>query len=387
MLIAGLSSFVLADGAHGQSAEPPHDRAIWKTSEKLPRSAEAQVLAGVEFHVIKRWEPEVDGYKWLHGVALAWHHDKLYASFGHNRGKENTLTEEGRYCVSNDGGKTWSDVRTIDVGVESDDLAVSHGVFLSHNDVLWAFLGSFHNTRQRVHTRAYTLHEETGKWKARGTVVRHGFWPMTEPVKMQNGNWIMPGFVAGGRNPAAVALSDGDDLAKWSLVVIPSGDDLGRMWGESSTIVDGSQIKNIARYGAKARALIATSNDYGQTWTSSVESNLPMATSKPCAGMLSTGQRYLVCTTTADSGGRRSPLTIAVSRSGEDKLTKVFAIRHAVFPEGPGETHPRAQLAYPYAIERGGKLYIAYSNSGPRRGNQNSAELAVIPINKLQVDE
>ena len=41
-------------------------------------------------------------------------------------------------------------------------------------------------------------------------------------------------------------------------------------------------------------------------------SNLSMATSKPAAGMLSTGQRYLVCTTAKNDGGKRTPLTIAV---------------------------------------------------------------------------
>ncbi len=47
-------------------------------------------------------------------------------------------------------------------------------------------------------------------------------------------------------------------------------------------------------------ALAAVSEDYGRTWTPARPSNLPMATSKPCAGLLSTGQRFLVCSTSAD---------------------------------------------------------------------------------------
>lgn len=124
-------------------------------------------------------------------------------------------------------------------------------------------------------------------------------------------------------------------------------------------------------------------------------SNLPMATSKPFAGMLSTGQRFLICTTTADSGKRRSPLTIAVSKPGETLFSKVFVIRHAEFPDGPGESHPNAALSYPYAIEYAGDLYVGYSNSGDKSirvgtgrelWNNNSAELAVIPINQLRVE-
>ena len=363
----------------------PKPRTLW-TGSALPETSEAEVLKGLQFHVIKKYERKVDGYGFLHGVALAWHKGRLYASFGHNKGSENTLTEEGRYCVSEDGGKTWSTVRTIDVGLEDDDLAVSHGVFLSRGETLWAFLGSFHGFRKRVHTRAYTLNEDTGHWQAQGTVVGDGFWPMTEPVKMDDGNWIMPGFIAGQGNPAAVAISSGDDLKKWKTVIIPRGAGIRNMWGESSVLVDGSQVTNIARYGGKALALAASSSDYGRTWTPSAESNLPMAGSKPCSGVLSNGQRYLICSTTADGGNRRSPLTIAASKPGENTFSKVFVIRHAVFEDGPGESDPGAALSYPYAVEYQGKLYVGYSNNGERRGNNNSAELAVIPIESIKVE-
>ena len=158
------------------------------------------------------------------------------------------------------------------------------------------------------------------------------------------------------------------------------------MWGESSIFIDGPRVTNIARYGGKPLALAASSNDYGQTWTPSTESNLPMAASKPCSGVLSNGQRYLICSTTADGGNRRSPLTIAVSRPGENTFSKLFVIRHAVFEDGPGESDPGAALSYPYAIEYQDKLYVGYSNNGQRHGNNNSAELAVIPIEKLAVE-
>ena len=367
-----------------ETAPQPPSRKLWRGSI-LPKTSEAEVLKGVQFHIIKKHEPEVDGYGFLHGVAVAWHNGKLYASFGHNKGSENTLTEEGRFCVSEDGGKTWSSVQTIDVGRETKDLAVSHGVFLSH-EKLWAFLGSFYGTRNRVHTRAYTLNEENGEWQSHGTVVADGFWPMTEPVKMENGNWIMPGFIVGNGNSAAVAISAGDNLKKWKTVVIPRSTGLGKTWGESTVVVDGARVTNIARYGAKPIALVSYSNDHGQTWASTAESNLPMAASKPCAGVLSTGQRYLIGSCTADGKNRRSPLTIAVSKRGENSFSKLFVIRHAEFADGPGESDSDAALSYPYATEHQGKLHVAYSNNGKRRGNNNSAELAVIPIEKLAVE-
>lgn len=368
--------------------------ALWNPDRSVPRTNELTLLGGTEFRVIKPYEFSSDGYRFLHGVALAWHQGKLFASFGHNKGGENTDSEEARFCFSEDDGKTWSTVATMDPGDEPG-IGVSHGVFLSWNGRLWAFHGAYTGTMQNVHTRAYRLDDETGQWERMGTVLEGGFWPLGEPVRMADGNWIIAGFRAGAGNPAAVAISHGESFLKWDLVVIPFVAGLGDVWGESAVIVDGKRVTNIARWGQEGRALVAVSENFGRTWTPSRPSNLPMATSKPCTGNLSTGQRFLIGSTSADGGNRRSPLTIAVSKPGEIQFEKVFVIRDADFPGGPGESHPKAALAYPCAIEHKGKLYVGYSNSGGGVGrtgqgreiwNNNSAELAVIPIERLRVE-
>ncbi len=362
------------------------DFPLWDDSQKLAAAKDLPVLDGVEFHVIKKWDKEADGYTFLHGVGLCWHKGKLYASIGHNKGDENTVTEEAQYRVSEDGGKTWSELRVIDAGLE-ENLAVSHGVFVSHGGKLWAFHGAYYNKMERIHTRAYSLDEATGQWVKHGVVLENGFWALNQPVKMENGHWIMPGISAGpysntGTFPAAVAISHGDDFTKWDFVSIPVHEGL-RMWGESSIIVDGTNVLNIARYAAKPLALISKSTDDGRTWSTMGESNLPMTTSKPAAGVLSTGQRYLVCTTAANNGGKRYPLTIAVSKPGKEVFSKVFVIRHAEH-SGLGESNPKSSLSYPCATEHDGKLYVGFSNNGGRKGNLNSAEMAVIPIDRLK---
>ncbi|MBA2113783.1 exo-alpha-sialidase [Bremerella alba] len=358
---------------------------MWDETQTLRTAESLPVLKEVSFHVIKPYEVKKDGYRFLHGVALVWHKDKLYASFGHNQGAENTVTEEARYCVSEDGGKSWSDLMMIDPGTE--ELAVSHGVFHSTGDQLWAFQGSYHGLRKGLRTRAYLLNETSGKWEFQGTILSGGFWPINPPVKMDDGNWIMPGLIVGNGNHTAVAISHGDSMMQWDLVPIPVHSSVGKMWGESAILVDGSRITNICRYGAKAQALAATSDDYGRTWTPMQDSNLPMVTSKPFAGTLTNGQNYLIATTTSNSGGKRYPLTIALSRPDEDLFSQVFVIRHAKFEQGPGESHPHASLSYPYAIEHEGKLYVGYSNNGGkvdgRAGNDNSAEMAIIPLSQL----
>jgi hypothetical protein len=354
---------------------------LWDERVPLPKSAGLPAVQGAEFHVIKKKAPDTDGAKWTLGVGLAWHKGRLYASYGFNQGDENTPTEEAHVRVSDDDGKTWGAPVVMDHG--EGNLGVSHGVFLSHQDKLWAFMGSFYDRFQRTHTRAYMLNETSGVWEPHGVVIDAGFWPMQEPQKMADGNWIMAGArVAKGYDfsgdPPAVAISHGDDFTKWDLVVLPVDRRLRSVWGESTVIVKGRHITNISRYGGKALALIATSDDFGRTWSTALPSNLPMATSKPYAGTLSTGQRYLVCTTTADTGGKRSPLTIAVSKSGESVFSKVFVIRRSIFPDGPGVSSERADFSYPYAIEHDGKLYVGYTHK-----SHAANELAVIPVASL----
>ncbi len=387
LLLAPLSGLYAAEDAH----------VLWTPSAALPMTVGMPVLEGVRFSVIKPYEIQKDGYRFLHGVALVWHKGRLFASFAHNRGVENTDTEEARYCVSDDDGKTWSPVSTIAKGAEPGT-SVSHGVFLSRQNQLWAFHGAFTGFLGELHTLAYVWDEAKGTWEPQGTVIGGRFWPCQAPVKMDDGNWIMSGFRVGvtgeeNKQPAAVAISHGEDLMRWDVVPIracPSKD----LWGESAVFVSGKHVVNISRYGAEAKALMAVSDDYGRTWSPSLPSNLPMTTSKPYAGTLSTGQHYLIGTTAADSGKRRSPLTIAVTRPGENVFSKVFVIRRAEFPGGPGESHRDAALAYPYAIEHNGHLYVGYSNSGGNVGrvgtgrelaNNNSAELAVIPVQSLGV--
>ena len=181
-------SFPSTRGASPLQAVSP----LWDPAHDVPRHADLPQVEGAEFHVIKKQRPDADGCTFTLGVGLAWHKDRLYASYGFNQGPENTATEEAHVRVSEDGGKTWGPTVVMDAG--AGNLGVSHGVFLSHEGRLWAFMGAFYDNFQRTHTRAYSLNESSGQWDPHGVVISAGFWPMQEPQRMTDGNWIMSGI-------------------------------------------------------------------------------------------------------------------------------------------------------------------------------------------------
>ena len=205
---------------------------------------------------------------------------------------------------------------------------------------------------------------------------------------MEDGNWMMAGFQVGGPygdkgNPAAVAISRGDNLLEWEVITVPEPE-ASRMWGESAVIVEGATLTCIARnHGTNPIAMVSESTDYGRTWPTMRASNLPMVASKPYAGTLGSGQRYLVCTTTADSGNRRNPLTIALSKPGKPLFSEIYRISDLDMDPAP-ETSRLPALSYPYAIEHDGQLYVGYSNDRGLGGNRNCAELAVISLQEFQ---
>lgn len=384
--IRGLT--VRLDGVAGAPESPPQDErfVLWDPKQPVPTSAQLHSLKGVRFAVVKRREPEIDGYNWLHGAAAVFWGKRLCVSFGHNKGAENTAGEIAQCRWSDDGGRTWGPVQLMGRGAPGQ--AVSHGVFVAAGERLWAFHGAFTGRMQDVHTNAYVWDAKGGAWRAKGVVARQGFWPMDVPKRLSDGGWIMAGVSVakgyGGTDRAAVARCDGRDLTKWRVVVIDREQAIGAMWGESTVIVRGRRVVCIARW-QRPWALAAVSENGGRTWSTMVRSNLPMAASKPLAGVLSTGQAFLIGTTTSDGGNRRSPLTIAVSRPGENVFRRIYRIRDAVH-SGPGESGRTVRLAYPYAVEHDGKLWVVYSNDGGRGGNRNSAEMAVIPVASLTAE-
>lgn len=382
---------------------------LW-TGGELPLSADMPQIEGACFKLINKYDPEHTGYNFLKGVALVRYEESLIASFGHNNTmEENNASEIANLRISTDEGKKWGPLYTIDN--PDNDLAISHGVFLNHKDQLWAFQGAFYGQGRpggRVHTIAYLA--EPGSiargcpvWQNKGVVAWDGFWPLKEPILMDNGQYIVAGASIGsGENGnkntiPAIALVDGEDLTQWNVVRIPAPtEEWGLIWGESTVVVNGANILLIARSNEMLqKALMSTSSDYGRTWSPLVLTNLPMVDSKPYAGTLSDGRNYLINTIGSEVGTkeykqrikdgidwRRNPLCILIGDKGSMTFNKAYRIIDNRTPLAGSEFYNL--WAYPYAVEWDRKLWVGfYMNGNEQYKKCGAAGLVTIPIDNL----
>jgi hypothetical protein len=198
---------------------------------------------------------------------------------------------------------------------------------------------------------------------------------------MPDGNFLMAGRMPElpGQKPTipAVAISGGENLtAPWSMVrLLPANAraDIRRMpFPETTVIVESREITALVRRDG-ANSLAFFSRDCGRTWSPPCEHNFPMEGAKIYAGLLSTGQRYVLCN--FPGGPRRNLLVIAVSRPGKAALSKMWKLR-----DGPSqELRAGPEWSYPCAIEFGEKLYVVYTSE------KHHCVLTAIPVKSLAV--
>ncbi len=297
-----------------------------------------------------------DLYRFLHDNAVAWDGPVLHAAWYNC--PEHEIA--GASCIrgrrSPDGGRTWSPVEVIAADHDSKGTFYVPVAFCSHQTGLHAFVANMVGHDLVTQCEVYRRYEATGGWQSRGFIAHH-FLPNCAPVRMANGNHLMAGRASENseEKPAfpAVAISHGENLtAPWDVVRL-CGHKLP-LHPETTAWVNGSTVTAIVRGGPGRGPLVFTSEDDGRAWSNSHESNLPSADSKLYAGVLSTGQRYLVWNWPPD----RETLVLGVSRPGEASLSAVWRIRH-------GFSHTLGigpEWSYPCAVEYDGHLYVIYTS-------------------------
>ncbi|MDP6778202.1 MAG: sialidase family protein [Candidatus Latescibacteria bacterium] len=363
---------------------------LWDRGTPMPSLEGVPYLDRVTHVYVHR---ACEEYHFLHGAAIAHHEGVLFTSWENSPIYENSSGATLRGRRSHDNGLTWGDVEVIAPELEGDERH-SHGAFLSHQGKLWAFASRYGGLREvrfnpdvafpDIRTEAFVLDEQTDRWESQGTVAGD-IYPYDEPMRMDDGNWIMAGMNS--LTYPVVAISHGDDFTSWDTVAIPAPDRFyfNALSGfaaicvaETTVIPEGDEVLAYIRPQKPnwdPVVLVSVSKDFGRTWSEIRESNFSAHMTKVYAGKLSTGQRYLI----ANQGNNRHSLVIAVSRPDQKTFSKIWKIRHGLSaqPRFPGQSGKGPQWCYPYAIEHDDSLYAVYSVT------KEDCELSIIPLEAL----
>lgn len=347
---------------------------LWNEETGFPVFEEMKTIDGLQHVTVHK---AVKGeYQFLLGAAIIKYHNIFYSSWGNSwRGEndDNTILAEKR---SDNKGDTWEDYRKIsevDIG-----FGRSHGVYYEHEGKLYVFCPKAKydliDAYPDLKMESYVMQED-GSYQCLGIVLDEDFWPMCEPIKLDDGTLLMAGLKTnGGKNAeGAVALCDGKDLTKWEMKVLPNPEGF-IYWGETTVLKASDELIAIVRAGGDLhKILISKSTDNGQTWSGLEESNFPAAQSKMYTGVLENGENYLVFNVAGR--GYRDTLAIAV---GKDKFERIYVIRDGF--DAPPLYWGNNEWCYPYAYEdrEQHKLYVVYAK------DKADCELAVIPTESLK---
>ena len=349
---------------------------LWTNGMPYPAIEDMQSVKDAEYVTVH--DSREGEYQFMLGAAIIKHKGAFYCSWANSfRGEndDNTILAQKQ---SFDGGKTWQNyVRLSDKTV---GFGRSHGVYLEHDGELYAFCpkAKFKEITHypELKTECYRLSPD-GSAENLGIVIDVDFWPMCQPIKLDDGGYLMAGLkaVCTLESRAAFARCDGSDITKWE-VSYPENPENYDYWGESTVIKLENKLLAIIRGGMKAPcALVSESFDGGRSWTPVQKTNMPAALSKMYALNLSDGRICLVYNTASVKG--RDTLCIA---TGKESFDKVYTVRHGFDapPKFGNETKPW-EWCYPYAYEdvEARKLYVAYSK------HKEDCELCIIPIDSL----
>lgn len=351
---------------------------LWHPDLPFPLIAQLNLPDRIEHRIIHRGR---SGAAFLHESAIIRHGDQIIVAWNQSPTGESEQGTVIQWISSTDDGQTWSAAQVLAPAMEASEQCWESVQLLSESGRLWAFVGQVHTqprTTQNAGGRTVIFClNDAGLWRVEGAIEE--FHPLSQPQRMDDGNWIM-----GGQESLCyprVAISEGGNFTRWTVVQIASAPNDNIRYPEPSLSVSGAEISAYIRTGNEM-LLTSVSDDFGRSWTPAAASNLKAASSKTCAGVFSNGQHFLAFNLRGqgEEYGDRDVLVVAVSAVGEKLLRKVVVIRKGRAPEPriPGSCK-KPEWSYPSVMEWGGNIYVTYSIT------KEDCGLSILPLKEFAV--
>ncbi|MDP7399339.1 MAG: exo-alpha-sialidase, partial [Lentisphaeria bacterium] len=287
---------------------------VWAPDVPFPRLSELRLADRISHVVIHRG---IEDFQFLHESSIAHHRNSLFVAWNNSPVAESEKGTVVRWIRSDDDFASWSTPAAVAPMLDHETVVWESCQLLSVDERLWAFVGQVHLQPRRSdetggRTVIFLFDDAAGEWREQGSI--DGFHPLNRPQQAAGGNWVMGGQF--NLVLPRVAISRGSDFSGWDVCEIPStpGDCVN--YAETSLAVGESVITAYVR-SATAAAYVSQSHDDGRSWSPLCISNLPMSSSKTCAGVLSSGQRYLAFNMKPEADGvhSRDVLAMAVANA------------------------------------------------------------------------
>jgi len=323
-----------------------------------------------------------EGNGFLHEAAIISFRGALFAAWYNCPEKELKDRSPIRFCRSNDGGKTWGEIKTV-ADDPTGEILYCPPVFGIDGGRLYMLLNQMVSADHMHSLDLYIYNEEADAFEQ--------LWSRPLPFKLNtnvctlaNGKLLLPGRIAEldqFPNTPAVIISDSGRIdADWRLVKLQENGDLpdgaAFVHPELTAIIHGETVHALVRSDQRCVPLLYLSEDSGETWRGPIAHDIPLSSSKIYSGRLSDGRSYVIGNLFPFRN--RDRLAIFLTDGNSMKFTRAYLLQDGFSEQlGCGEA-----WHYPCAWEEDGSLYVVYTvNHGPswRRG----AVLTVLDLNKI----
>ncbi len=334
------------------------------------------------------FSPGDDDRKFNHGTVLMPFKGKLYAQWQSSERDEDAPETIVRYSVSDENGESWSD--PIDLTAPRTDGYTSSGGWWTDGETLVAYLNVW--PADLSPRGGYTLYRSSTDgihWTDPAPVTdQHGepvLGIIEQDVKALPSGRVLTAFhVQPGLQVKPYYTDDPLGVTGWTQgdfgnqEYLP--DEMSRELEPSWHVQeDGDVVMTFRDQGGSSMfKLAALSDDDGETWSTSVVTNVPDSRTKQSAGNLPDGTAYLAGSLTGTK--TRHPLVLVMSADGET-FTDGFVLRDSEDLQARRYEGKSKNLGYSYqkSIVWGEYLYVSYGT------NKEDVEYTRVPLEDISL--
>lgn len=320
-----------------------------------------------------------DGFDFLHEAAITEFKGRLFASWYNNPERELRGYTPVRESRSSDGGRTWSERRTV---AGDEKLMFCPPVYGISGDKLYMLINEMVGPDLMNGLRIYRLNGKSDRFELiQRLPLPHKL--NTNVLHLESGKLMIAArFAETGKVPhiPGVLINDSGDIeGEWRMVkaqpdrYLPDGTPLD--CPEPTVIAAGNRIFLFCRNDKRKVPLMYESPDGGETWSAPMTHDIPFSDSKIYSGTLSDGRNYIV----GNLIPGRTRLAIFFSKPGELVFNKGYLIQDGVNVKfGYG-----SKWHYPCCHESRGKLFVICTANVKDDDHHRGAVLSVLDIGRI----